>query len=605
MAAINKLWGSNLAGGAAALGIGLGEHQLLKETDTWKNVSGPGQAGGVALGAVIPALATMPVLRQMIMKGRAGSAGNWTRATKPLLGPGRVSTSDWAPKALAATVTPKILATLGLPAFDNAMRATAAVPDAAGSLAGAANSFKTTLDTMNSEFSGQPLMDPRTGKLKLDPQGNKMYASEDDQGIFKNLRNTTKSMKGAVKNTEEGSKQLSSLLNSVQGLSGVLSGAAGGGAGYIAGGLAADALSGSGSTPKDLAKKRRLRAVAQILGIAGGAVGGYQGGKWLAKSQPGKSAAVHQHEGVLNDRRMPRRRGGIPSFGERMLVQPGHHRQRPDPKEEQAVFEAMRRARQDALRGVQVQSGSFNPRETYKRIWHNPRLGPAMKGFGMATQWPMLFMGSDEELDTGPAYHPLSDVVYSPWKTRGALMHELGHAIDFNSSVLGDRVPDNWAARQAKGTLRDAYILSGMVPGMTLYKEHQAWRKGRNALLEGSAAQGRSWEKQVKPEITEATYAKAPALGSYWGGGLGLAAGLGTAFMMPEGTPGRVRGLTAGLMSGLGALSGMGIGGWMRDRQMKKIDTEQRAEYERRLAKHQGRESLTHELAKAAAHRGS
>ena len=105
---VNGLWNSNLGGAALGAGVGLAEHEVLKNISPQVDQMSPiGHGSSQLLASILPMLVSTPLGRQLLMKGRAGSATNLRNATKPLLGPGRVSWADCSPRAAFGVTTPK------------------------------------------------------------------------------------------------------------------------------------------------------------------------------------------------------------------------------------------------------------------------------------------------------------------------------------------------------------------------------------------------------------------------------------------------------------------------------------------------------------------
>jgi hypothetical protein len=261
-----------------------------------------------------------------------------------------------------------------------------------------------------------------------------------------------------------------------------------------------------------------------------------------------------------------KRRRSHPSMVEYVLSR--HPGGGPRMSEERAVIDPMRAAEGDALSTLEVQLGRpASPLANYKRIWKNPRTGPIGKGIGGTLGLLGLLNSgySEEEEQAGPYYHPLQETAVQPWRAPAATLHELGHAIDFNKSLFGGgKVPKSWLGRQAKGTLRDVYTFA---PGTSLWKEHQAWRKGQKAYMQGAAKQKRPIE-EVHKQIADVQHAKYPALGTYWGATGGLTAGVAGAIaalaLAPEGAKAPLAYASLLGLPVAGLLSGLGIGTVMR-----------------------------------------
>ena len=127
----------------------------------------------------------------------------------------------------------------------------------------------------------------------------------------------------------------------------------------------------------------------------------------------------------------------------------------------------------------------------------------------------------------GDAYVMSPDNVWADTGNPGVLMHELGHAIDFN-----EYNKNRYLSRKFNDLYRD-YAPS-------LWLEHAAWRKGRDRLLTGAAKTKLDPSLLVKV-LEQAARTKPAGLGSYWGSGLGTllggAAGLGLGGLIGFGLP--------------------------------------------------------------------
>jgi len=275
-------------------------------------------------------------------------------------------------------------------------------------------------------------------------------------------------------------------------------------------------------------------------------------------------------------------RKDYPGIAERVLTQtPGIA---PKLKEEKELLELMQLGSggsKGSLSGTQIQLGYGDPLANYSRIFKNPRTSYLGKGLGAVLGLPQLL--KDPNQPTGPYYDVLADVAVTPWKARGATAHELGHAIDFNAG----EVPKTWLGRQGKGLLRDLYTFT---PGTTLWKEHAAWRKGRETAIQG-AVKSKMKPKKLEKLLTEMAHGKAPALGTYWGGTLGAGAGVG-AILAAHALSGTMKAAplsigpmlsAAGLGAGAGALTGLGIGTLLRNRNKEKEKEFVKDDYQKML----------------------
>lgn len=284
--------------------------------------------------------------------------------------------------------------------------------------------------------------------------------------------------------------------------------------------------------------------------------------KWRCKSSS-------LDAGVSHTAKLKRQHVGL---NEQVLVQPEFHGLPPDEATERNIYEILRAAYPTALENTKVYSGEYDPNETYTRAWNNPRISVASRLVNAVLRFPSRFQGSARYESMGPFYDPAADAVFVPWNAPAATMHELGHAADFNS-VFGPKVPKNMLAREAKALARDAY---GMLYKFNpLWHEHTAWRKGRQGLLQGAAKLNKDFEKDLAPVLTSEARSKRPALGSYWGGTMGLLGSMGLAASSPEWLnklPTRAKLLIYGGLPVLGALGGMGLGALLRPDVEKYLD---------------------------------
>lgn len=254
----------------------------------------------------------------------------------------------------------------------------------------------------------------------------------------------------------------------------------------------------------------------------------------------------------------------------------------PTQEEYQAIIEAMAAAEPGALNTTELQLLHPDWMGNWKRIFRNPRITIPRRLFA-SLLYPLMTPAHDNEA-SGPYYHTAADVVVQPWDSPGALVHELGHAIDFNARP----VAKNRLLREGQALLRDVYGLSRILPPMPLWQEHAAWRKGHKAYVRGAAKKGKNIE-DVKKVVEDIAYTKYPALGSYWGGMTGTVVGVPLAIALAryvtENTDldsRAIRWLIAGLtLSGIrglgilgGALTGMGLRDWRKRVNLEKLEKE-------------------------------
>ena len=209
------------------------------------------------------------------------------------------------------------------------------------------------------------------------------------------------------------------------------------------------------------------------------------------------------------------------------------------PAEAKAIANAMAAAApHNALGQTDVDLNGAIPKELQKRTMVNQRntaLGRYMARFDSDHDMP------DKTQQLPDAYHPASDTVWLPSGNPGVLTHELGHAIDFNA------YPNTTPRMLMAG------LYTRLAP--TLWKEHAAWDKGRQYLLEG-AAKHKLDPKLITRTLRDIERGRRGGLGSYWGSGLGGLLGLGAgAYGMHA-----LAQNTGRLMPTL-PLTGMGLGG--------------------------------------------
>lgn len=231
-----------------------------------------------------------------------------------------------------------------------------------------------------------------------------------------------------------------------------------------------------------------------------------------------------------------------------------------DKQTAQSIVDAMALAtKYDALKDVRVGLGSNPMSNFYERHQNNPRVWNAFKReLDDLTLDGRLKVEVDNSPNNGDAYFYRTHDVSLPSRDPGVLVHELGHAIDFNEH------PTDSTMRHLIGGAYRSYA-------PTLWKEHAAWRKGRERFLEG-AAQQKLDPELVQNTLQSITQTKPIGLGSYWGAGLGTVAGgglgaLAAGALLANNIKGK--GVAAlplllglGLGGSLGALTGTSLGRW-------------------------------------------
>lgn len=316
--------------------------------------------------------------------------------------------------------------------------------------------------------------------------------------------------------------------------------------------------------------------------------------------------AAEMLEGGYDSRRVG---GTTPrtSYSERALLAKKDQGKYPEVSVEKRLYRYMSASRPGELEGVRVYGASVGEGDARQRIEDNLRTTKLQK---------LLLSGHDAGMDKkesrsfGPYYMPASDVVSSPWRSPGATMHELGHAIDYNGSIfMGDKVPtgDNQAgARRLRAALRAGY---GILPFSTIPKEFAAWNKGRDALIDGAARTGAKF-KDIQPILESAADAKGPALGSYIGataGGLtGAAAGLGAGYAMRAAGASPNVSVYAGLRLALvgsvlggitGTLTGMAAGRGTRNWAKRRVIEKHKKKFDQLSAYYRNQENKRKEMA--------
>lgn len=244
-----------------------------------------------------------------------------------------------------------------------------------------------------------------------------------------------------------------------------------------------------------------------------------------------------------------------------------------------AITEAMSSAaRHGALKDVRVtlNGGSLDDNE---RIINNPRNGWLTK---MMTFPNPEGKGKRSIINNpgGDFYHPLTHEVAVPSGNPGVLVHELGHAVDFNE----------YPNTPVRSLMAGAYTRA---PFTTLWKEHAAWNKGRDRFIEGSA------NKKIDPNLALSTLeqidrARPMGLGSYWGGGIGLLGG-GVLGGVIGDRPGALIGGALGAT--LGSTLGMALGKSHGDRAYLGSDAAKKGYLDEYVESYARKHNLTKEVA--------
>lgn len=202
-------------------------------------------------------------------------------------------------------------------------------------------------------------------------------------------------------------------------------------------------------------------------------------------------------------------------------------------------------ARYGALNDTQVHLNGAKITGFQNRAVENKRnTGWAKMMAGMSDPFTGM---PDKSKNVPDAFFPNHDAVWLPSGNPGIMMHELGHAADMNE------FPNTPFRRFVAGTYQNF--------SPTLWKEHAAWIKGKNRLIEG-AAKTKVDPNFVVRTLEDAARVKPVGLGSYWGGGLGALAGggLGLAAVLNRVAPPQAAGLGVLLGGAAGAFTGLQLG---------------------------------------------
>lgn len=183
------------------------------------------------------------------------------------------------------------------------------------------------------------------------------------------------------------------------------------------------------------------------------------------------------------------------------------------PSEAKAISNAMASAApNDSLDNTQVDLNGARLVDLMERTHNNPRNPGIVKFLSSSNLFSNPYLADKTQL-TGDSYYPASDKVVLPSGNPGALVRELGHAIDVNSFP---NTPFRRLASSAYGHLAPDVL-----------QDEMAWRKGRKALLEGGAKQKLN-PALVTRALEDSARIKPYDTGSNWGLALGGLGGLGT-----------------------------------------------------------------------------
>jgi hypothetical protein len=198
--------------------------------------------------------------------------------------------------------------------------------------------------------------------------------------------------------------------------------------------------------------------------------------------------------------------------------------------EVEALVKKINKLHNRSLDGVKVYVGGSRPVDMLKRVWTNPRNGVFGKLIGTASV-PATYVRSS--ITRGDSYNPYSNTVQTFSKNPSALLHELGHAEDFNS----EEVPETTAGKEWNGLKRTVYG-AGMYPvqPLTSYIEYKAWQNARKTIKK--VIHRFPHDKELHNRLIDSYYRSMPGFfGSYLGNavspGMGSIAGSVGASMIP------------------------------------------------------------------------
>lgn len=190
------------------------------------------------------------------------------------------------------------------------------------------------------------------------------------------------------------------------------------------------------------------------------------------------------------------------------------------PKEEDLdnwrnIADYMHAARPSKLESAKVLTGRINSDKLIDQLDSHRNWDSVLEHLqwirpNLANSYSRLPESAYEQM--GASYHPYLHSVIVNTKSPGALIHELGHAID-----MAPRKREPKIIRDLRWRLKP-----------TLWKELSAWKKGRKAFQEGYAASPESQSGDHSEYVKNmASYQgrKFPAFGTYLGGATGALLG--------------------------------------------------------------------------------
>jgi hypothetical protein len=244
-----------------------------------------------------------------------------------------------------------------------------------------------------------------------------------------------------------------------------------------------------------------------------------------------------------------------------------------NPEDERAqnlkhIAEAMEKVNPQELGGHRVVLGGTRIDRDIPRIFTNPRTSVLGKALGVATYPLNALMGN---LFRGSHYNPFTDTSHVYGNSPAVLSHELGHALDFNSTPVpgysaGENPVKTWFKRQGHGLVRDGYMLSRGLSPIMLKQEAQA-----NLLSEKNLRKALEKDPRLLNEVFDDRQRELPVgMGSY----VGAAA---SPFLGPAGGIAPLAGMFAGRAYGQAEADRM-KGRWARVPKQKNKKEEHKEE---------------------------
>jgi hypothetical protein len=184
--------------------------------------------------------------------------------------------------------------------------------------------------------------------------------------------------------------------------------------------------------------------------------------------------------------------------------------QNPEQSEVESLAERINKFKEKSLDDVKIYINGTRPFDMLKRIWKNPRNGVAGKLLGTVSV-PVDYLTT--ALMRSNSYNPYSNTVHLFSKNPSVLLHELGHAEDFNSADI----PDTLLGKEWNGLKRTAYGAAAYpIQPITSLIEYKAWQNARNKIK--AIIKRFPKEKKLHEQLIDSYYRSMPGFfGSYIG----------------------------------------------------------------------------------------